>query len=78
MFWSFTKMLAEAQQISVRVLHQELAQTGLMFIDPVPAIGGFAEERDARIAQLAHQHIKIIDLDLQIDAAAEGRLPYRR
>src|SRR5262245_66402598 len=62
----------EAQQVAVRVCHDELAIAELVIVSAIPS--SFHRKNHARLCR-EHARIETIDvrdLDLEIDAAAEG------
>jgi hypothetical protein len=64
----------QAQQITVRILHQELQVAGLDFAGAIPSFLARHEERPTRLFEPARNRPYRINTNLEIDAAAERRV----
>lgn len=67
--------LREPQQIAVRILYEKLALASLTVADPVPGFMRCAEQRPVCTRERVKQRIKVVDKNLEVDAAPERALP---
>ena len=70
--------MVEAQEISVRILHDELAGADLGVVAAIPAFLYGQEDGKTRIDDGRVKGVRVLDADLEVDAAPERRLEWRR